>query len=115
MIGNPKTRPTRLRLAALRCQVHHHGRRALAIARISDAGIARIAKATGGRDGGFRHYRIVREGASRERLPPRVAGYQGYEKREVLEVEEAERLFEDFLAGRRLGPGFEAFDVDDLG
>ena len=61
----------------------------------------------------FKQCRIVRAGASREKLPPRVAGYEGYEEREVLNVEDVERLFEEFLSGQSVGPGFGAIDVTD--
>lgn len=63
------------------------------------------------RGAAFVQSRIVRKAGSREKLPPRVEGYEGYEKREVLDVEEVVRLFENFMAGAGVEGEFEAVDV----
>lgn len=65
------------------------------------------------RGGSFKHYQVVREGGSREKLPPRVEGYEGYERRAVLDIEDAEGLFEEFLSGQPIGARFEALDMTD--
>ena len=62
---------------------------------------------------GWAHYRLCRRGGSRERLPPAVEGYQGYEARELLDVGEVELAFEDFMAGRPPSDTFEIGDTMD--
>lgn len=72
-------------------------------------GVVAERKVRAGRS--WQQTRIVREDGSKTRLPPRVAGYQGYEEREVLKVDEFQQIVKAFLAGEPPGDGFELVDV----
>jgi hypothetical protein len=61
----------------------------------------------------WRQYRLCRRGGSRERLPPRVEGFEGYEQREVLDPREVAIIFADFLAGCSPSADFELMDTTD--
>ena len=62
-------------------------------------------------EGAWRHSKGCQRGASSERLPPRVPGYEGYAKRELLEIDTVAKLFEAFGEGQASAPELEWLDV----
>ena len=61
-----------------------------------------------------RHLRLCRAGlgeAGKQRRPPRVAGYSGYQERELLSVADAVAAFEAFRAGKPVPPQLEVQDI----